>query len=115
MTTRDMISSVHAGLTHITVPSSVPERHQANSLDTGRDERVTTRVTTQFQEHCKSEVMTGENVIIRPIGSGVAFVQLDDLKTQEQIDRVRPAAFIIHETSPGNRQAWIAVSGVPEG
>ncbi len=59
--------------------------------------------------------MAGENVIIRPMGSGVAFVQLDDLKTQEQIDRVRPATFIIHETSPGNRQAWIAVSGVPEG
>jgi hypothetical protein len=62
-----------------------------------------------------SEVMTGENVIIRPTGSGVAFVQLDDLKTQEQIDRVRPAALVIHETSPGNCQAWIAVSGVPEG
>jgi len=62
-----------------------------------------------------SRAMAGENVIIRPMGSGVAFVQLDDLKTQEQIDRVRPAAFIIHETSPGNRQAWIAVSGVPEG
>jgi hypothetical protein len=42
-------------------------------------------------------------------------VQLDDLKTQEQIDRVRPAAFIIHETRPGNRRAWTAVSGVPEG
>jgi hypothetical protein len=63
----------------------------------------------------ESEVMAGENVIIRPIGSNVAFVQLDDLKTQEQIDRVHPAAFIIHETSPGSRQAWIAVSGVPEG
>jgi hypothetical protein len=63
----------------------------------------------------ESEVMTGENVIIRPTGPGVAFVQLDDLKTQEQIDRVRPAAFLIHETSPGNRQAWIAVSGAPEG
>jgi hypothetical protein len=50
-----------------------------------------------------SEVMSGENVIIRPTGPGVAFMQLDDLKTQEQIDRVRPAAFIIHETSPGNR------------
>lgn len=62
-----------------------------------------------------SEVMTGENVMIRPTGPAVAFVQLDDLKTQEQIDRVRPAAFIIHETSPGNHQAWIAVSGAPEG
>src|SRR5580700_700114 len=62
-----------------------------------------------------SEVPAGENVIIRPTGPGVAFVQLDDLMTEEQLARVRPAAFIIHETSPGNRQAWIAVSGVPEG
>jgi hypothetical protein len=38
-----------------------------------------------------------------------------DRSSQEQIDRVRPAAFIIHETGPGNRQAWIVVSGVPEG
>lgn len=59
-------------------------------------------------------IMAGENLIIRPKGPGVAFVQLDDLNS-EQLDRVRPAAFIIHATSPGNHQAWIAVSGVPEG
>jgi RepB DNA-primase from phage plasmid len=56
----------------------------------------------------------GENLIIRPTGQGVAFVQLDDLNA-EQLDRVRPAVFIIHATSPGNFQAWMAVSGVPEG
>jgi hypothetical protein len=60
------------------------------------------------------EVMAGENVIIRPTGPGIALVQLDDLKTPEQLERVRPAAFIIHATSPGNYQAWVAVSGVPE-
>jgi hypothetical protein len=59
-------------------------------------------------------VMAGENLIIRPIGKNTAFVQLDDLSA-EQLDRVRPAVFIIHATSPGNYQAWIAVSGVPEG
>ncbi len=59
--------------------------------------------------------MAGENVIIRPMSPDTVFIQLDDLKTQEQLDRVRPAAFIIHETSPGNHQAWIAVSGVPAG
>lgn len=61
------------------------------------------------------QLLSGENVIIRPTGPGVVFVQLDDLKTQEQIERVRPAALVIHETSPGNNQAWIAVSGVPAG
>ncbi len=42
--------------------------------------------------------------------TAVTFVQLDDLKT-DQLDRVRPASFIIFSTSPGNHQAWIAVSG----
>jgi RepB DNA-primase from phage plasmid len=51
----------------------------------------------------------------RPHPPRTAFVQLDDLKDKEQLDRVRPAAFIIHETSPANAQAWIAVSGVPAG
>jgi len=59
-------------------------------------------------------MMAGENLIIRPTGPGVAFVQLDDLNS-EQLDRVRPAVFIIHATSPGNHLAWMAVSGVPEG
>ena len=35
-------------------------------------------------------VMAGENVIIRPTGPGVAFVQLDDLKTPEQLDASAP-------------------------
>jgi RepB DNA-primase from phage plasmid len=59
-------------------------------------------------------IQAGENLIIRPSSDRVAFIQLDDLKP-EQLDRVRPAAFIIHATSPGNHQAWIAVSGLPEG
>lgn len=56
-------------------------------------------------------VDAGENLIIRPMAEGVTFVQLDDLST-EQLDRVRPAAFLIHATSPGNYQAWLAVDGV---
>lgn len=58
-------------------------------------------------------IMAGENLIVRPIGPDMVFVQLDDL-TAERLDRVRPAAFIIHATSPGNHQAWIAVSDVPK-
>jgi hypothetical protein len=58
-------------------------------------------------------VMSGENLIIRPTGPDVHFVQLDDLNS-EQLHRVRQAAFIIHATSPGNHQAWIAVSGLPK-
>src|ERR1700733_12292693 len=41
------------------------------------------------------EMMAGENVIIRPTGKGVAFIQLDDLNSTEQLERVRAAACII--------------------
>jgi len=56
-------------------------------------------------------LLAGENLIVRPVGPDVVFVQLDDLSA-EQLQRVRPAAFLIHATSPGNHQAWIAVEGV---
>lgn len=60
------------------------------------------------------KVWAGENLIMRPFGRNVAFVQLDDL-VPEQLEKVRDAACIIHATSPGNYQAWIAVRGAPEG
>lgn len=51
------------------------------------------------------------NVIVRPHQPpAVVLVQLDDLK-QVQLERVRPAAFLILQTSPGNHQAWVAVEG----
>jgi hypothetical protein len=75
----------------------------------------TAAIRRSYQLPGGERIMAGENLIIRPVGQGgVAFVQLDDLNV-EQLDRVRPAVFIIHATSPGNHQAWIAVSGVPEG
>lgn len=74
--------------------------------------------TAAIRRPCKisdtGTILAGENLIIRPTGPGVAFIQLDDLNA-DQLDRVRPAAFIIHATSPGSHQAWIAVSGLPEG
>ena len=51
------------------------------------------------------------NVIVRPHGSGVTFIQLDDLNA-EKLARVAPAVFLALETSPGNYQAWVAM---PEG
>ena len=51
------------------------------------------------------------NVILRPHNArGAAFIQLDDLKV-EDIERVKPAAFMVLETSPANFQAWLAVEG----
>jgi hypothetical protein len=51
------------------------------------------------------------NIILRPHHPpAVVLVQLDDLNL-EQLERVRPAAFLVLQTSPGNHQAWVAVEG----
>jgi hypothetical protein len=52
------------------------------------------------------------NIIVRPTSDKVHFVQLDDLDAAG-LSRVGEAAFMTLETSPGNHQAWIAVSGLP--
>ena len=74
--------------------------------------------TAAIRRPCKAPegdtFLAGENLIFRPSGKGVAFLQLDDLAA-DKLEQVRPAAFLIHATSPGSYQAWIAVSGLPEG
>src|SRR5271169_3598789 len=53
------------------------------------------------------------NVIVRPHGLGVSFLQLDDLKA-EMLTRLAPAVFLILKTSPANFQAWVATSGAED-
>src|ERR1035441_3359456 len=53
------------------------------------------------------------NVIVRPLSPRAVFIQLDDLDAQE-MDRLRPAAFLGLETIPGNYQAWIAMTEKPD-
>jgi len=58
-------------------------------------------------------ILAGENLIVRPYAPpAVVLVQLDDLE-EKQLERVRPAAFLVLRTSPKERghQAWIAVQG----
>src|ERR1700677_4623542 len=50
------------------------------------------------------------NVLVRPHGYAVAFIQLDDL-TAAALTRLAPAVFLTLETSPGNFQAWVAMKG----
>src|SRR6185312_4256498 len=54
------------------------------------------------------------NIIVRPHSEMAQLIQLDDLKT-EGLDRVRDVAFLTLQTSPGNHQAWVAVSGLKSG
>lgn len=53
------------------------------------------------------------NVIVRPHGPAVVFIQLDDL-THAGIERLRPAAFLGLETSPENYQAWVAMRQIDD-
>ncbi len=48
------------------------------------------------------------NLIVRPVSDGATFIQLDDLG-REGLERVKPAAFLGLETSPGNYQAWVSI------
>lgn len=50
------------------------------------------------------------NLIVRPHSDDVTLIQLDDLPVAT-LERVRPVAFLILNTSPGNFQAWLAVRG----
>jgi hypothetical protein len=57
----------------------------------------------------KSSAKLEHNVIVRPrTAPGIEHIQLDDL-TAQALERVRPAAFLCLQTSPGNYQAWVAV------
>jgi len=48
------------------------------------------------------------NVIVRPHGPSVVFIQLDDLNATAA-QRLRDVAFLGLQTSPGNHQAWLAI------
>jgi hypothetical protein len=49
------------------------------------------------------------NVIVRPHGPGVTFIQLDDLKAGK-LPKLAAPVFLALETSPGNFQAWMALA-----
>ena len=53
------------------------------------------------------------NLIVRPHGQAVTFVQLDDL-APALLARLAPAVFLALQTSPGNFQAWIATAGAED-
>lgn len=55
-----------------------------------------------------------QNIIVRPRSDRVTFIQLDDLP-QDRVAALIPVACLTLETSPGNHQAWIAVSDLAAG
>src|SRR5277367_4817204 len=53
------------------------------------------------------------NLIVRPHGQAVTFIQLDDL-APATLARLAPAVFLTLQTSPGNFQAWVAMAGLDD-
>jgi hypothetical protein len=53
------------------------------------------------------------NIIVRPHSEKNCLVQLDDLD-EAGLSRVGEAVFLTLQTSPGNHQAWVAVSGLTD-
>lgn len=52
----------------------------------------------------------GNSLVVRPHSKeGVTLVQVDDLDAQA-LERLKDVAFLTLQTSPGNHQAWVAVS-----
>jgi hypothetical protein len=54
-------------------------------------------------------IIRQRNLIVRPHGPDVTFVQLDDV-VSAMLPRLAPAVFITLQTSPANYQAWIAIA-----
>jgi hypothetical protein len=54
-----------------------------------------------------------ENYIVRPRFKEPQIIQLDDLDAAKA-ERLAPHAFMVLRTSPGNFQAWVAVSDSPQ-
>jgi hypothetical protein len=53
------------------------------------------------------------NLIVRPHGPDITFLQLDDLAA-DRLPKLAPAVFLALETSPGNFQAWVAIKGAED-
>lgn len=69
------------------------------------------QIKTSLPHLVPSSFRRRNNVILRPHKSAsVSFIQLDDLGAAD-VERVKPAAFMVIETSPANFQAWLAVDG----
>ena len=53
------------------------------------------------------------SLVVRPHSDTSTLIQLDDLKA-DTLARLRDMAFVALQTSPGNHQAWVAVTGLDD-
>lgn len=108
---RQMLSAfASVGATHFDVTLK-DERNGKTSFDKARTLNGLALSLTSLLYRAEREQI---DIIVRPRGKNeTEFIQLDDL-TAESIQRVRPFSFVIIETSRGNFQAWLCVTGADE-
>ena len=53
------------------------------------------------------------SLVVRPHSDKATLIQLDDLGS-ESLERISGSTFLSLQTSPGNHQAWVAVSGLDD-
>jgi hypothetical protein len=70
-------------------------------------------LTRTLPEILSDAIRRQRNLIVRPHGPRVSFIQLDDLKADKLLP-LAPAVFLTIETSPGNFQAWLALPGMED-
>src|SRR5215217_2891554 len=99
----DLFASVGAACFDLTLTTRSGEKdryHRAVSL---------TELRRALPGILNAAVASERNVIVRPHGPGVTFIQLDDLKSA-RLAPLRPPVFLALETSPENFQAWVALA-----
>jgi hypothetical protein len=74
--------------------------------------------STRQMKHSLPKLFPGlrerhNSLVVRPHSETSAIIQLDDLKT-DALAPVRDVSFLTLQTSPGNYQAWVAVSGLED-
>jgi hypothetical protein len=100
----DTFSSVGATRFDVTITTAAGDKETFE-----RSVSLTSLVRT-LPVRLDAAITRRRNVIVRPHGPGVTFLQLDDLAA-DQLARLAPAVFLTLETSPGNYQAWLALPG----
>jgi RepB DNA-primase from phage plasmid len=100
----DAFISVGAASFNLTWTNSAGEPRRSHK---GIGSTELTRAMTRILDQAIADRL---NLIVRPYGPTISFIQLDDL-TADKLPRLAPPSFLIIETSPNSFQAWLALSG----
>jgi hypothetical protein len=78
-----------------------------------RKEQSVTQIRNSLPKLLPGLTERRNSIVVRPHGDDVTLVQLDDLDAAA-LERVQGVAFLTLATSPGNHQAWVAISGLDD-